>query len=62
MARLQHLTELLAGYQEQIQGMEEALELAEPLGIPRIKRNIGFIRKQMRPFEEEYWQLLAKEA
>jgi len=60
--RLEHLRQLLDGYQEQIQGMDEALKLAEPLTIPRIKQNIRFIRKQMRPYEEEYWQLLAQTA
>ena len=58
--RLEHLQQLLDGYQEQIQGMEDARMMASAMDKARINLNIRAMRKEMRPVEQEYWDLLSK--
>ena len=58
--RLEHLRQLLEGYQEQIQGMEDARMMASAMDKARINLNIRATRKEMRPVEQEYWELLAQ--
>ena len=60
--RLEHLRQLLDGYQEQIQGMEDARMMASAMDKARINLNIRAMRKEMRPVEQEYWDLLSKAA
>ena len=60
--RLEHLRQLLDGYQEQIQGMEDARMMASAMDKARININIRATRKEMRPVEQEYWDLLSKAA
>ena len=59
--RLEHLRQLLDRYQEQLEGMEQALLLAENLDKVRIQHNIQAKRSEMLPFEAEYRQLVGAE-
>jgi hypothetical protein len=60
--RLEHLRQLLEGYQAQLEGMERALLLAENLDKVRIQQNIEAKRSEMLPFEAEYQRLVAGSA
>ena len=59
--RLAHLEELMAGYGEQIAGLETA-KLLEPLKKVLIDQNIRAVRKEAHPYETEYWKLMQQVA
>jgi hypothetical protein len=57
--RLQQLDSHLNKYREQLECKEEALRTIAPEERVRIKQQISSLKAEIRPFEEEYWQLLA---
>lgn len=60
--RLHQLETRIAELQEQLAGLEEALVLSPMEEQTRLKQRIKKLKAEMRPFEEEYWQLLAQQA
>ncbi len=60
--RLSQLEENLEDLREQIGGKEKAMNLAAQDDKVRIKQGIRELRKQMKSYEEEYWQILARGA
>ncbi len=60
--RLSQLEENLELLQRQIGGKEKAMNLAPEDDKVRIELGIRELRKQMKPFEEEYWQIVARGA
>jgi hypothetical protein len=60
--RREHLKEVLDLYQEQIQGLEQDLPSASSREKVPLQQNIRRIKEEMRPYEEEYWGLIAEEA
>ena len=57
MDRLQHLQEVLAGYQGQIEGMEKTLLLVPMEEKVRIQQRIAELYRDLAPYEEEYKKL-----
>ena len=60
--RFRAVEENLELLRKDIAGREKAKILASFEEKTRIELGIQELRKQMRPFEEEYWQLLARRA
>jgi SNF2-related domain/Helicase conserved C-terminal domain len=60
--RISQLEENMELLRTQIAGKEKAKILGPLEEYARIELGIQELRKQLRPFEEEYWQLLAKKA
>ncbi|MFM2429791.1 MAG: hypothetical protein RLZZ511_1004 [Cyanobacteriota bacterium] len=60
--RISQLEENMELLRTQIAGKEKAKILGPLEEHARIELGIQELRKQLRPFEEEYWQLLAKKA
>jgi len=58
-SRLEHLESLLADYDERLAEYEKQLLRYERLEHSRIKLLIRDLREEMRPVEEERWQILA---
>jgi hypothetical protein len=57
MDQFQHLSELLAGYRSQLQGMEKALLLSPMEDKTRIQQKIVELRREMQLHEQEYQKL-----
>lgn len=57
--RLRQLEKTLKRLREQIAGKEDTLTTIAPEERVRIKQQISDLKLEIKPFEEEYWQLLA---
>jgi len=60
--RLSQLEENLDDFQELLGGKEKAMILASEDEKGRIKLGIRELRKQIKPFEQEYWEIVAQRA
>jgi hypothetical protein len=60
--RLREVEENLARYRKQVSGKERALTASHPDDWERIKLQIADLKKEMQPFETEYWQILANKS
>lgn len=56
--RIKQLEKVLKRLRDQIAGKEDALTTIAPEEKVRIKQQISDLRLEIKPFEEEYWQLL----
>jgi hypothetical protein len=59
MERLEQLEGLLERYQAQIDGLEDAIALAEAADRTRLKQRLADLREEMCPYEQEYERLKA---
>jgi len=60
--RLRQVDKNLQRLREQWKGKEDTLTTIAPEERVRIKQQIADLKAEMRPFEEEYWQILADES
>jgi DNA repair exonuclease SbcCD ATPase subunit len=60
--RLRQVEKSLTRFRDQLAGKEDALTTIAPEERVRIKQQITDLKAEMRPFEEEYWQILANES
>ncbi len=59
--RLRQLERNLTRLRDQLAGKEDTLITIAPEERARIKQQIKDLKKEMQPFEREYWQILADE-
>jgi len=62
ISRLSQLEENLENFREQLGGFEETMITAPEEEKTRLKQRIRKLRKDMQPFEQEYWEILAQRA
>ena len=60
--RLRQVDKNLTRLREQLHGKEDTLTTIAPEERVRIKQQIADLKAEIRPFEIEYWQLLAEQA
>lgn len=60
--RLRQVERNLTRLRQQLAGKEDTLTTIAPEERVRIKIQIADLKAEMRPFEEEYWQILADES
>jgi hypothetical protein len=60
--RLHQVERNLNRLRQQLAGKEDALTTIEPSERVRIRLQIADLKKEMQPFEHEYWQILAEES
>lgn len=60
--RLRQVEKSLQRLREQLAGKEDTLVTIAPEEKTRIKQQIGDLKAEMKPFEIEYWQILAQES
>lgn len=58
--RLSQVEKSLKRLREQLDGKENTLTTIAPEERVRIKQQISDLKAEIKPFEEEYWQILAK--
>ena len=60
--RLSHLEEILTRYRQQVSGKELTLTTTPYEDKERIKLQIADIKKEMQPYEQEYWKILSEQS
>jgi DNA repair exonuclease SbcCD ATPase subunit len=60
--RLHQIERNLKRLREQLAGKEDTLTTIAPEERVRIKQQIGDLKTEIQPFEEEYWQILKEQA
>ncbi|MEP0872949.1 hypothetical protein NDA01_24335 [Trichocoleus desertorum AS-A10] len=60
--RLSQVEKSLTRLREQLAGKEDALTTIAPEERVRIKQQISDLKAEIKPFEEEYWQILTERA
>lgn len=59
---MKQLEKILKRYREQLYGKEDALTTIAPEDRVRIKQQISDLKLEIKPYEEEYWQLIARKS
>ncbi|AFY62524.1 hypothetical protein [Synechococcus sp. PCC 6312] len=62
ISRLNELDQIVSNYRQQIFGKEKALSIAPVEEKERIKLQISDLKKEMEPFEKEYWTILSRQS
>jgi DNA repair exonuclease SbcCD ATPase subunit len=60
--RLSQIEKSLKRLREQVAGKEDTLTTIAPEERVRIKQQISDLKAEIKPFEEEYWQILTERA
>lgn len=60
--RLSHLENILTRYRQQVSGKELTLTTTPYEDKERIKLQIADIKKEMQPYEQQYWEILSEQS